>query len=251
MAEKARGKRRIAARVLAVLVALLVAAGVAFCAYVSDYSRAGSSAREVIAAGSASDAAVRVVESDSCIAVGNSTAEYGIVFYPGGKVAPEAYVTFAAKLAQRGVFCVIPKMPFNLAVFNINAADSIIEANPDVVHWWIGGHSLGGAMAASYAAANVPKIEGVALLGAYASDDLTALGLKVEVVYGSNDGVVNHEKLAATIARLPAESVLQIDGGNHAGFGDYGAQSGDNEAAISADEQQEQAAAAIAAAMIG
>lgn len=247
---KTRRGGRIAKRVLAVIAVLLVAAGVAFGVYVSDYSRAGSVAQEIISAGAASDAAVRVDETDALIAVGDASAEYGIVFYPGGKVAPEAYVPLAAKLAQRGVFCVIPKMPFNLAVFNINAADSVIDAYSDVAHWWVGGHSLGGAMAASYAASNASKVEGVALLAAYSSDDLTALGLKVEVVYGSNDGVVNRDKLGSCIAQLSAGSVLEIAGGNHAGFGDYGAQSGDNEATISADDQQEQAADAVVAAMM-
>lgn len=246
-----RRKGRIVRRVLAVVAVLLVVVGVAFGAYVSDYSRAGSVAQEVISAGAAAGAEVRVDEGESFIAVGDSAAEYGIVFYPGGKVAPEAYVPLAAKLAQRGIFCVIQKMPFNLAVFNINAADSVIDAYPSVMHWWVGGHSLGGAMAASYAAGNASKVEGVALLAAYASDDLTALGLKVEVVYGSNDGVVNREKLESCIALLPADSVLEIAGGNHADFGDYGAQSGDNEAAISADDQQERAADAVAAAMLG
>ena len=242
---------RIVRRVLVVVAALLVAAGIAFGAYVSDYSRAGSAAQEIISAGAAADATIRVDEGDSFIAVGDSTAEYGVVFYPGGKVAPEAYVPLAAKLARRGVFCVIPKMPFNLAVFNINAADSVFDAYPNVTHWWVGGHSLGGAMAASYAASNASKVEGVALLAAYASDDLAALGLKVVVVYGSNDGVVNREKLGSCIAQLPADSALEIAGGNHAGFGDYGVQSGDNEASISADDQQEQAAGAVVAAMLG
>lgn len=91
----------------------------------------------------------------------------------------------------------------------------------------------------------------MALLAAYASDDLTALVLKVEVVYGSNDGVVNRDKLESCIAQLPTDSVLEIAGGNHAGFGDYGAQSGDNGATISADDQQEQAAEAVVAAMLG
>ncbi len=241
---------RIVKRVLATVAVLLVAVGIAFGVYVSGYSRAGSTAQEIISAGAAADAMVRVDGGDSFIAVGDSTAEYGIVIYPGGKVAPEAYVPLAAKLAQRGIFCVIPKMPFNLAVFNIDAADSIIDSYPNVAHWWVGGHSLGGAMAASYAANNAPKVEGAALLAAYASDDLAALGLKVEVVYGSNDGVVNRDKLGSCVAQLPTDCVLEIAGGNHAGFGDYGAQSGDNGADISADDQQEQAADAIAVAMM-
>lgn len=231
-------------RILAVVLVVVAVGCVAFGVYASDYYHAGSEAAAFIAQAD-------VTDNDSAIAVGDPSSEYGLVLYPGGKVAPEAYVPLAQKLAERGVFVVIPKMPFNLAVFKIDAANSVMETYAGVAHWWVGGHSLGGAMAASYAAGNASKVEGVALLAAYASDDLAALGLKVEVVYGSNDGVVNRDKLNACIGQVPADSVLQIDGGNHAGFGDYGAQSGDNEATISADEQQEQTAAAIATAMKG
>ena len=236
--------KKILKRILAIVLVVVAVVCVAFGVYASDYYHAGSEAEALVAQAD-------VADSDSAIAVGDPSSEYGLVLYPGGKVAPEAYVPLAQKLAERGVFVVIPKMPFNLAVFKIDAANSVMETYANVSHWWVGGHSLGGAMAASYAAGNASKIEGVALLAAYASDDLTALGLKVEVVYGSNDGVVNRDKLNACIDQVPADSVLQIAGGNHAGFGDYGAQSGDNDATISADEQQEQTAAAIAAAMKG
>jgi hypothetical protein len=236
--------KKILKRILAIVLVVVAVGCVAFGVYASDYYHAGSEAEALVAQAD-------VADSDSAIAVGDPSSEYGLVLYPGGKVAPEAYVPLAQKLAERGVFVVIPKMPFNLAVFKIDAANSVMETYANVSHWWVGGHSLGGAMAASYAAGNASKIEGVALLAAYASDDLTALGLKVEVVYGSNDGVVNRDKLNACIDQVPSDSVLQIAGGNHAGFGDYGAQSGDNDATISADEQQEQTAAAIAAAMKG
>ena len=244
-------KKKWLKRVAIALVVLIVALCAGFGIYVSDYYHADDTATQLISAGAASDATVAVEEADGLIAVGDASSDYGLVFYPGGKVDPVAYVPLAHKLAERGIFCVIVKMPFNLAVFNIGAADSVMEAYSGVSHWWVGGHSLGGAMAASYAASNAGRIEGVALFAAYASDDLAALGLKVEVVFGSNDGVVNRDKLDACIDRLPASSVLEIEGGNHAGFGDYGAQDGDGEATISADAQQEQTADAVAAAMMG
>ncbi|WP_322290403.1 alpha/beta hydrolase [Paratractidigestivibacter sp.] len=245
MAAKHTWLKRIAAALVILAAILAVALGV----YVSDYSRAGSEAEAIIAVDSASDASVAVADFDAFIAVGDENSEYGIVFYPGGKVAPEAYAPLAAKFAEQGVFCVIAKMPFNLAFLNLNAADSAISAYSGVSHWWIGGHSLGGVAAASYAASHTSKLEGLALLAAYSTEDLSQLGLKAELVYGSNDGVVSRERLDACIAQLPADSVLQIAGGNHAGFGDYGAQSGDNEATILPDEQQAQAVAAIVAAM--
>ena len=243
-------KKKWLRRVLVAVACVLVVFCVGFGVYVSGYSHADSTATQAIEAGASSDAAVRVSDEKSLIAVGDSSAQCGLVLYPGGLVEPEAYVPLATKLAQRGIFCVIPKMPFYLAFFDLDAADSVIAAYPGVSHWWVGGHSLGGVAASSWAASNADKVEGLALLAAYSTKDLSALGIKVQIVYGSNDGVINRESLAKSASQIDAASVLEIAGGNHAGFGDYGEQDGDGEATISADEQQEIAADAIAAAIL-
>jgi len=127
-------------------------------------------------------------------------------------------------------------MPFNLAVFDVNAADRIYSKFPGIVNWYIGGHSLGGAMASSYADKNTDKIKGLILLGAYSvgSADISTLA-----IYGSNDGVLDRSKLAGT------DNVLEIAGGNHAYFGNYGEQKGDGKAEITREQQQEHAAEAI------
>ena len=191
-----------------------------------------------------------VTESDSFIAVGNPASEYGFVFYPGAKVEPAAYVPLMEKIADEGIYCVMAKMPFNFAFFNINAADALMATAPDIKHWWIGGHSLGGVVAATYAADHADALEGIALLAAYSTENLNVGSLRAVVLYGSNDLVVNRESLAKDAGNLPADSqTIVIEGGNHAGFGDYGAQEGDGDAAISADEQRAITASAIADAM--
>lgn len=146
------------------------------------------------------------MDSDSYIAVGDPMAEYGLVLYPGAKVEAAAYAPFAEKLAERGVFCVIAKMPFNIAFFGANEADQVMDSYPDVSHWWVGGHSLGGVVAADYAQKNAEKVEGVALLASYCSESLAASGLAAEVVYGTNDGVVNRSSLEACVDSLPKEA---------------------------------------------
>ncbi len=238
-------KKSLLKRVLVAVLVIVVALCVGFTAWAADYYHAGDTAASMVAAGSADSGNVAVLDGDSWIAVGDPSSNAGLVFYPGARVEPAAYVPLAAKLAQRGVFCVVVKMPLGFAFFDINAADSVMAAYPQVSRWWVGGHSLGGAMVASYAEKNASKLEGVALLGAFGSQDLAATGLNVEVVYGSADGVVNRDSLKKCTDTLPASSVCVIEGGNHAGFGDYGSQSGDGEASISPDEQQERAAAAI------
>lgn len=249
MVKEAKAKR-IRVRYVAIaiaVVALLCAAG--FAGYVSDYYHAGEEADSLVSAG-IDDAGAAISENDSSISVGDASSEYGLVLYPGAKVDAHAYVPLACKLADRGIYCVIAKMPFNLAIFNTAAADGLLADAPQVQHWWLVGHSLGGAMGSQYVSKNAQKFEGIAFLGAYASADLSATDLKALTIYGENDGVLNRGKLASNEANLPANSqTLVIAGGNHAGFADYGPQQGDGEASISAEQQQNQTADAVAAGM--
>lgn len=155
-------------------------------------------------------------------------AETGLIFYPGGKVEFTAYEPLMVKLAQENVLCVLVKMPLNLAVLDSDAAEGIPEQFPEVKRWYLAGHSLGGSMAASYAADHASAYEGLILLAAYSTADLRESGLKVCSLYGDRDGVLNLEKYAKYRTNLPEDTVEQIlPGGNHAGFGSYGAQEGD------------------------
>lgn len=249
MAEK-KGARHCVRNVLLVVAGLVVACCVGFVIYASAAYPAGQEAQADISAGSVSSAEVPVEQAGSTIAVGSPSSAHGLVLYPGAKVSPEAYVPLACKLAQRGVLCVIVRMPLNFAFFDMDAASRVMEAYPQVGDWWVGGHSLGGAMAAQYASTHADALAGVVLLAAYSTADLSGTGLRAEVIYGSEDGVLNRQKLADCAANLPAGvGTLVIEGGNHAGFGDYGPQSGDGEASIAADEQQERTAEEIARAM--
>lgn len=217
------------------LFALIAVTLAGFLIYTADYYHAGDTAATLSASLSASG---ELNETDSAIAIGDDEAEVGIVFYPGAKVAPEAYIPLAYELAERRYYCVIAKMPFNLAFFGIGAANAIIADAPEVDSWWIAGHSLGGAMAAQYASGHEDELQGVLLLAAYAASDLSTTDLAIDVVYGSEDGVLNRDALEKNAANLPANSTTTvIEGGNHAGFGDYGPQAGDGEATISAAEQ--------------
>ena len=157
-------------------------------------------------------------------------AEYdsAVIFYPGGKVEALAYIPLMEHCAREGVLAVLMPMPFNLAVLAKDAAASIPEQFPEVEHWYMAGHSLGGSMAASFAAENTAWVEGVILLAAYSTEDLTKSGLQVCSLYGDRDGVLNPEKYEQYRSNLPQDTLeLVLEGGNHAGFGSYGAQEGD------------------------
>ena len=198
-----------------------------------------------------SDEAVTVEQKENTVVfTPDSEPIAGFVFYQGGKVENLAYAPLMRELAERDVLCVLTKMPFDLAVFGVNAADGLQEQYPQIENWYIGGHSLGGSMAASYAADHAEDYEGLVLLAAYSTEDLTGTDLKVISLYGTEDKVLNMEKYAENRANLPANTVEKtLIGGNHAGFGSYGAQEGDGTAAMSASEQTNAVADIVASEM--
>lgn len=159
----------------------------------------------------------------------------GFIFYPGGKVERDAYIPLMRALANQGILCVLVKMPFNLAVFDVNAADGITDKFPQISDWYIGGHSLGGSMAASYLSKHADNFKGLILLASYSTANLQNSGLKVLSIYGDKDGVLNKDKYEEYKPNLPNDYVeYVIKGGNHAYFGMYGKQNGDGEATVNA-----------------
>jgi len=173
----------------------------------------------------------------------------GFIFYPGGRVDARSYAPAARAIAEQGYLVVITPMPFNLAVFAADRAKRVVEAHPEIAHWAVGGHSLGGAMAASYLYNTGSNEDGLVLWASYPpnNESLADRTLPATSIYGTNDGVAS-TTFEATRALLPPDAVfVPIEGGNHAQFGDYGPQPGDKPATISAAEQQAQAVAATVA----
>lgn len=166
----------------------------------------------------------------------------GFIFYPGGKVDERAYAPALLRIARRGYAVFLVPMPFHLAVFHSDAAASIIAGHPEITHWAVGGHSLGGVMAADWAAKHTDKVQGLVLWASYPAGDIHDSSLKVLSLRGSLDGLVTPQKWQGSQSMLPKDALfIGIDGGNHAGYGDYGPQKGDGVATISAQEQQQRA----------
>ena len=221
-------------KALLIIFALLLVLTLAVAVYASDYYRAEDAA---IAAVTGSHS-VGVVRTDDVTVFTPENPVAGMIFYPGGKVEHTAYAPLMLALAREDILCVLVRMPLNLAVLDMDAAEGIREWFPDVENWYIGGHSLGGSMAASWAAENAGQLEGLVLLAAYSTADLTETGLDVLSVYGDRDRVMNPQKYAKYLANLPeSHRELVISGGNHALFGNYGPQEGDGEATITGREQ--------------
>ena len=221
---------------ITLIIILALAAGCAF--YISDYYRALPEALAVVTEPAEGITVTEVKNDHVVFAPENAMA--GLIFYPGGKVQYEAYAPLMEALAEEGILCVLLHMPANLAVLDMNAAEGITAEYPDIEKWYIGGHSLGGSMAASYAAKNTEELEGVILLASYSTAALQNSGLEVVSIYGSNDGVLNLEKYDKYRENLSEDFKEEvIEGGNHAYFGKYGFQEGDREATIANENQIE------------
>lgn len=167
----------------------------------------------------------------------------GLILYPGGRVDPRSYAPLAHQIAAQGYLVIIPPMPLNLAVFNPNAAAEIMAAYPQTLRWVIGGHSLGGAMAANYVFTHPEdtRIVGLLLWASYPAENnpLRERNLPVLSIYGTAD--MGRAAIEASPSRLPsATRWVIIEGGNHAQFGWYGPQPGDGTATLSREAQQMQ-----------
>ncbi|MEZ4628846.1 MAG: alpha/beta hydrolase [Eubacteriales bacterium] len=233
--ERTQKPRKRAGRyILLALLALIVFLGIAFYAYVNDYRHADETATALLNSASIrQEGNLTILTPDA----GNDTG-MGFIFYPGGKVEETAYLPLLERLREGGATVVLVKVPLRLAVFDIKAADKVYDAVPGISRWFIGGHSLGGAMASSYVAGNEDKLSGLILLGAYPINDSPISTL---CIYGSEDIMLDKTKLEGVA------NVLRIDGGNHAQFGNYGLQEGDGTATMSREEQQTIASEAMLA----
>jgi len=221
--------KRLFKKTAAVFLTIMILFIAAFFIYTSIYYKAEDVAvnalNQDIKSGRAKE------ESQYILLPSKTQTDTALIFYPGGKVEAAAYYPLLSKITDQGITCILVKMPFHLAVFNPAAADKIMKEIPDIKNWYIGGHSLGGAMASSYMASHPDSLNGLILLGAYPYGDIDTQ--KALVLYGTMDGVLSREKIKG------AADVIPIEGGNHAGFGNYGSQKGDGVALISEEDQQE------------
>lgn len=215
-------------KIAVIFMLLIVITGIAFYLYTRDYYHA--EAQNYAAA----------EETKDYIIYGERDSECGLIFYPGAKVEEWAYAPILSKLADNGICCVVVKMPFHLAVLRSDAANQVVTEIPAVEYWYIGGHSLGGAMAADYAAdyhsekMQGKNFKGLILLAAYPTKEIY---MPVLSIYGSEDNVLNREKYQSTHVYANSLTEYVLEGGNHAYFGNYGEQKGDGKAAITKEEQ--------------
>ena len=228
MRKAKRNEESTAKRTRWIVLVILIIAALAWILYTSDYYRADETAQRAMESED-----IRITGTDFGWYFDGPSETEALIFYPGGKVEETAYAPLLGRLAENGIDVCLVKMPFHLAVFGVNAAERVMKQY-SYDEWYIGGHSLGGAMAASFAAKH--ELDGVLLLAAYPTKLLEEPML---LLYGSEDSVLNRDRVSNASEYGEVEEHV-LDGGNHAQFGNYGPQKGDGAAGITAGEQQEE-----------
>lgn len=205
-----------------------------------------------------SDTAVTVTETDTQIRFQptHNQSATGLLFYPGAMVEPTAYAPLARTLAEAGTLTIIVKLPWGTAPLNSHeeqlwqTTQEIMAEESSIQQWVLSGHSRGAAIATRTIHAHEDSFAGLILIGTShpkeAAFSLAHAQIPVSKIYATEDGLASQAEVNANRIFLPEQTTwVEIEGGNHAQFGYYGRQLGDNSATISREAQQEQTAVAI------
>ena len=234
---------RILRRILVVFVVVVALLAVIFGIYANTVSLGDRETSLIVW----NNPAVDVQVTDHSIVMTPTGESYGegLVFIPGAKVEPAAYLYKLSGLVESaGMTVVITKPTLNLAFFDTRPLSTFEADAPDVQTWSVGGHSLGGVRACQLA--DDPTVSGLILFGSYCANDLSETDLTVLSISGSNDGLSTPQKIEGARHTLPADATLvEIEGANHASFGDYGVQAGDGQATTPSDQVRDQITDAI------
>ena len=220
-------------RIAAVFFLSIIIASSLIGIYTGQYYKADVHALEVLNSESKD---VLITRTDYGWLFDGPSEDSAFVFYPGAKVEETAYAPLLQRIAAEDMDVCLVKMPLRLAVMDRDAAGKVMQQY-HYQNWYIGGHSLGGAMAALYASESDDPIEGIILLASYPTKPLPQ-DMKEILIVGSEDGVIRWEKVDESRQYSSGDYTEHIiQGGNHAQFGCYGKQKGDGEAQISAQTQ--------------
>lgn len=158
----------------------------------------------------------------------------GVVFFPGAKVDPHAYIYKLSGLVEStGVTIVIAKPYFNLALLDLRPIATFTNDVNDIDTWYVAGHSLGGVRACQFAADNSTHVAGLILFGSYCNVDVQVPTLSLSA---EQDKLTTAQDIESNRAHLQGDlAVYEIPEASHASFGDYGVQAGDGEASIDSE----------------
>jgi pimeloyl-ACP methyl ester carboxylesterase len=184
----------------------------------------------------------------------SSNDKPALLFFCGSGVSAHAYAPLLRPIAEAGHPVFVVKLPYRFAPLEphkqaaVQRVFDMRAAHPEISHWVISGHSLGGALACRVVQADPNAFSAMVLVGTThpKQDDLSSFPLPVTKVYASHDGVAPPDRTLANRGLLPNDTQwVEIPGGNHSQFGHYGRQLRDGKPTISREAQQAATRSAI------
>jgi len=180
----------------------------------------------------------------------NTESNRAVILYQGAKVEAKAYTSLATEIQHKGYHVFISKMPFNIAFFDKTIATKIINIYPEITDFYIGGHSLGGVVAADYVYKNQDnnKIKGLYFLASYPNKDFSKTDIPMLAIFAENDGLIDigkRQEYKSNSSHSEDNVFVILKGANHAQFGNYGNQKGDNAPTIPLHQQHSETAKLI------
>lgn len=233
---KKKSKRRVA---LGIVLILIIGLGIVVYRYFTEVHKAEGYKVSPYFSDKTDNLEVSYI--DEGIFIDSPVSDKAVIYYPGCKVEYQAYIPFCCELAKQGFDVFIVKVKLNFALFDKQAGQKIMDKY-SYDSWILMGHSMGGIAVSAFAAEKGNEVDGLVLLGAHGTEDLTGTDIVTLVMYGSEDGVVQRKKIESGRSFLAKEGnyhELEIPGANHAYWGNYGDQAMDHEATISQSEQFE------------
>ena len=153
----------------------------------------------------------------------SDNANIGIALYPGGLVDYKSYAPLADGLASHNILCIILDIKSQIPLLEEKIAEDTENQYPNIDHWYIAGHSMGGLAAVSYYSKYYNYLDGLILLASYSNIDISNINKKVLSIYGTNDEVLNKKMYEDCHNNLPLNcKEIVIEGGCHSYFADYG-----------------------------
>ncbi len=196
-----------------------------------------------------SDATVTVVDGSTVLEFvpGSPSEKAALVFLCGSGVTAQAYAPMLRPIAGDGHAIFVIKLPYRFAPLAshkdaaLDRVEAIMADHREIPRWVIAGHSLGAALACRAVKADPHAFSALVLIGTThpKRDDLSGLTIPVVKVYGTKDGIAPMERMFQNRKFLPGDTRwIEIEGGNHSRFGNYGHQFLDGAASIDREEQQ-------------
>lgn len=168
----------------------------------------------------------------------------GYIFHPNIWYDERAYAPVARALAFSGIPTFILDVPVSFSFLTPYRADTVLRDFPNITSWIVGGHGIGGQVAAHYAQArrHIGPVDGLALFASAPAPlftDLSLSGIKAISAWGSLDGIFSRIEWEDGKKMLPPDADFrELQGGNHANWAYLiNPQAGDGAATVTRDAQ--------------